>query len=732
MSKQTIAQTLHNSNVSEEESKIKRSSANRKRLTIGSSKINKVKAPKITKIFKNLQIDKDRQAAHDLKMLENPPEPQPEQSKELVESIRQRRLARKANPEELVTRKGILGLHLVSTADTNRLAALNDDQIEQRGSKRYRVTEDGVKVKMKKITKKRVTKNQGRTLKKFIENDSSLYPEFLKQSDEFKAAVVSVIQQGVTRGFVTEDELLYLMPKPEENVPLVEDIMDLCEDSGSPIKFDSTLDNLWSSLENDDDMRKRELEITQKIKGTLAGDIQGEDLKDDAVQNYIRDISRYPLLTKDQEVELSKRIEQGDQSAKLGLCNANLRLIVHSAKKYMGRNLAFLDLIQEGNIGLLRAVEKFDWRRGYKFSTYASYWIDQSIRRALADQSRPIRLPVHVEEKLNKYKKEKRALVDELGREPGDDEMAERLDVDLDTIYYFKRISQDTVSIDTMVGHSEDSDTQVVETIEDDRTMSPIDVASNRVLRSYIMDIIDGCLEPREKKVVLLRFGLDGTGVAHTLEEIGEVFHVTRERVRQIEEVALAKVRQHPDSYKLVDFLEGIMPQTFAPASFKREDKATLEIPYNKKITLDHLVDILDDSILTGNCSLYFLRGEMGSGKTTIVQEICKRIETVEQATSPTFALMQKYEVAINSNARQTGNIESVVHMDLHRLKVITDEDKDWIEEELINTANLIFVEWPEKLLKKQALIQFLGRKYFVIDTKIGKKRDHYFRIREN
>jgi RNA polymerase primary sigma factor len=716
MSTKTIAQTLAGTN-DNEGAKSKKSSANRKRLTIGSATRNRKKIPKITKIFKKKPAEV---VSTD------------EKSKQALEQAKTRRAIRK-NSQELVTRKGILGLNLVSTADTNRKKALDDDQIEQRGSKRYRVSEDGVKVKMKKITKKRNSKTQKRKLKKFIENDTSLYPEFQKQSDQFQQQVIETIKQGVTRGFITEDELLYLVPKPENNVSLVEDIMDLCEDSGAPVKFDSTLDALWSSLENDEEMKRRETELANKLKGSI-GDISGDDLKDDAVQNYIRDISRYPLLTKNEEVELSKRIEQGDQSAKLQLCNANLRLIVHSAKKYMGRNLAFLDLIQEGNIGLLRAVEKFDWRRGYKFSTYASYWIDQSIRRALADQSRPIRLPVHVEEKLNRYKKEKRKLIDELGREPSDDEIAEKLEVDIDTIYYFKRISQDTVSIDTMVGHSEDSDTQVVETIEDDRTIAPIDVASNKVLREYMMNIIDDVLEPREKKVILLRFGLDGTGVAHTLEEIGEVFHVTRERVRQIEEVALNKIRQHQESFKLVDFLKGIQPQTFAPSAFKRDDNVKLDIQFNKKIDFDKTISIIAQQIMENNCSLYFLRGNMGTGKTTIVQEVGKKINIKDTVSSPTFAIMQKYELEQFSVAKKTHDFNKVTHMDLHRLnkeKNALDGEIGWIEEELTNTDQVIFVEWPDKLLKKQAVIQWLGRKYLIIECKIGKKGDHYFRIKE-
>jgi RNA polymerase primary sigma factor len=730
MPKKTISDILHNASDQSTEKKGKKSSAERKRLTIGSAKVAKTKAPKITKIFTqksnypSLKQIKKETERKEQKLEEKDKKPKDEFDDFLENQPRENKTG------ELVTRKGILGLNLVSASETNRQLALDDDSIEQRGNRRYRVTEDGVKIKMKKVTKQRDNKNKNKTLKKFIENDVSLYPTFQASSEDFQARTVEVVKQGITRGFVTEDELIYLLPRPEENLDLLEDVMDLCEDSGCPISFDSTLDNLWAVLEDEEEMKKKELELAAKLSGALAGDVGGDELKDDAVQNYIRDISRYTLLTKEQEVELSKRIEQSDQAAKRELNNANLRLVVHAAKKYMGRNLAFLDLIQEGNIGLLRAVEKFDWRRGYKFSTYASYWIEQSIRRALADQSRPVRLPVHVEEKLNRFRREKRGLIDELGREPTDDELAERLEVDLDTIFYFKRISQDTVSIDAMVGFSEDSDTQIVEMIEDEASIQPIDEASKRILHSHIMTIIEDCLEPREKKVILLRFGLDGTGIAHTLEEIGDVFNVTRERVRQIEEVALNKIRSHPESYKLVDFLEGLNPQTFNPNAAKKESK-NVQLQLGKKVTLEQAVEVLTNQIDTKSCSVFFLRGEMGTGKTTLVQEICKRIGTATKATSPTFALMQAYELTANSQSRKLANFDSVVHMDLHRLKMIEEKDLGWIGEEIEDTAKIIFIEWPEKLLKKQAFIQFMGRKYYVIECKIGKKKDHYFRIKE-
>ena len=693
----------------------KRSSANRKRLTIGSAKQTKPKVPKITKIFTNDKDSVEKSQTNNTKNQSN--------------TTKTTRRSEKKEKNELVTRKGIIGLGLVSTAEINREIALNDEKIEQRGEKRYLLTEHGVKIKMKKITKKRENKTKNKKLKKFIEHDHSLYPEFLKQTLDFQRQVAAIIEQAVVRGFITENELLHILPRPEENVELLEDIINLSEDSGAPLMFDSTIEDLWSSLE--EDSKQKELDMINKFVEKLAGDVQGEELNDDTIQNYIRDVSKYPVLTKEEEIELAKRIEKGDQAAKRELTYSNLKLVVHTAKKYLGRNLSFLDLIQEGNIGLFRAVEKFDWRKGYKFSTYASYWIDQSIRRALADQSRPVRLPSHVDEKLNRYKKEKRAMIEELGREPTPEELAERLNVDINVIYYLRRISQETISIDTMVGYSEDSDTQMIETIEDDQITKPIDSASNQVLRENLMKIIDECLEPREKKVIMLRFGLDGTKVTHTLEEIGEVFKVTRERVRQIEEAALNKIRQHKDSYKLIDFLQGLKPQAFSSLTYKKNVQVPTTLPLNKKLTLEQIVEILVGQILTKSYSLFFLKGKMGSGKTTLVQKVCEQIDTTEPATSPTYNTIQVYLLANQSPARQVGHFEGVTHIDLHRLKQLSDNDLAWLEEELTKTEQIVFVEWPDKLLKKTSFLQFLGRRYLIIEAKIGKKQDHYFRLKE-
>lgn len=705
MPRKTIADLV---NKDKEKKEGKQSSANRKRLTIGSAKRTRVKAPKITKVFKKKEV--------------------PLKEGEVRKPINRRS---KREKSELVTRKGILGLNLVSAAEINRQAALKDETIEEVGSRRYKTTDTGVRIKMKKVSKKRDTKTEHKTLKKFIDNDTSLYVHFDKQPPELKEKIIETIKQGISRGFVTEDELLHLVPDPEQNIELLEDVIDLAEDSGAPVKFENTLDDLWSSLDEEEngEINKKDLELIEKMSKGFAGDVKGERLNDDTIQNYIRDVSRYPVLTKEQEVNLAQRIEQGDQAAKRELTYANLKLVVHNAKKYMGRNLDFLDLIQEGNIGLFRAVEKFDWRKGYKFSTYASYWIDQSIRRALADQSRPVRLPVHVEEKLSRFKKERRAAIEELGRNPTDEELAERLDIDLDTIYYFKRISQNTVSIDTNVSFNDDSNTQMVEMIEDESNSLPIESASVKILRRHLIKIVDDCLEPREKKVILLRFGLDGTNVTHTLEEIGQVFKVTRERVRQIEEVALNKIRQHPESYKLIDFLEGIKPDLFAKP--KTDAVEPTDIPFGKKIYLDKLLELVLPQIYTKNYSLFFLKGAMGAGKTTLVKELAKRLETKEEPTSPTFDLTHKYELSKKSEARQNSNFEKITHMDLHRLKNISEKDLEWVEEELIDSSNIVFVEWPDKLLKKQAFMQFLGRPYLIIECKIGKKGDYYYRIKE-
>jgi RNA polymerase primary sigma factor len=748
MARKTIAESLKRGNNGDEK-KNKKSSAERKRLTIGSSKTVKIKIPKITKIF----IKEDLPDEIDgVKRKISKAQKAAQKSKE----VRQRKAQLNADNaqnkdflddgyvppvEELVTRKGILGLNLISTADRRKQAAIDDSNIQNQGSKRYRVMEDGIKIKMKKVTKAKELKGGPKRLKSFISSDHSQYPVFQSQPIEFQAALAETIKQGIIRGFVTEDELFYCFPFPENNIDLLEDIFDLCEDSGAPISFEHSLESLWNmehetmQMDSEGDMVMQSIFKSPEESEKVLGDVSGSDLNDDSVQNYIRDISRFTLLSKDEEIELAKLIEQGDQAAKRKLNNANLRLVVHATKKYMGRNLAFLDLIQEGNIGLLRAVEKFDWRRGYKFSTYASYWIEQSIRRALADQSRSVRLPVHVEEKLNRFRKEKRAMTDMLGREPSDEEMAERIGVDLDTIFYFKRISQDTVSIDTIIGNSEDSDTQMIELIEDENTVQPLESASNQILRGHIMGIVDDILEPREKKVILLRFGLDGTGISHTLEEIGDVFKVTRERVRQIEEVALNKIRNHKDSFKLVDFLEGIHPELGNQNGPTENEENPLMI--GERMPIERMVEMIYYQILKGKFSLIFLKGHVGTGKTTFVKNICALLQTEEDATSPSYNILNHYRLMYNSQVAEKCNMSRVAHFDLQRL-FDNDEgagktwknDKEWVEEEMIDLQSVVFVEWGDKVLKDKEFMTYLGRDYLIVEAKISKEGDHYFRVK--
>jgi len=275
----------------------------------------------------------------------------------------------------------------------------------------------------------------------------------------------------------------------------------------------------------------------------------------DPVRMYLKEIGRIPLLNFDQEIDLAKRVEKGYKAAKQQLITSTLRLVVSSAKKYVGRGLTLLDLIQEGNQGLIRAVEKYDWRRGYKFSTYATWWIRQSITRAIADQARTIRIPVHMVETLNKYAQAERQLVQDLGREPLPEEIAAEMGIEVEKVYHLKKISQETVSIDSPVGDDSDEvESSLGDFIVDEDTTMPQEVAGRQLLREYVQEILHD-LDPREQKILKMRFGLED-GVTHTLEEVGQMFNVTRERIRQIEAKALSKLRKHPEVRKLHDYLK--------------------------------------------------------------------------------------------------------------------------------------------------------------------------------
>ncbi len=273
---------------------------------------------------------------------------------------------------------------------------------------------------------------------------------------------------------------------------------------------------------------------------------------DDPVRMYLKEIGRVPLLTAQQEIELAKRMEQGDGNAQKELAEANLRLVVSIAKRYVGRGMMFLDLIQEGNLGLIKAVEKFDYNKGYKFSTYATWWIRQAITRAIADQARTIRIPVHMVETINKLIRVSRQLLQKHGREPTAEEIAKEMELPVDRVREIMKIAQEPVSLETPIGEEEDS--HLGDFIEDHDAQAPADVASFTLLKEQLAEVLD-TLTTREKQVLMLRFGLDD-GKARTLEEVGKNFHVTRERIRQIEAKALRKLRHPSRSKKLKDFLE--------------------------------------------------------------------------------------------------------------------------------------------------------------------------------
>jgi RNA polymerase primary sigma factor len=273
---------------------------------------------------------------------------------------------------------------------------------------------------------------------------------------------------------------------------------------------------------------------------------------EDPVRMYLKEIGKVDLLTADEEIELAKRMEQGDEKAKQRLAEANLRLVVSIAKRYVGRGMQFLDLIQEGNLGLIKAVEKFDYTKGYKFSTYATWWIRQAITRAIADQARTIRIPVHMVETINKQIRVSRQLLQELGREPTPEEIAEKMDIPVERVREIMKISQEPVSLETPIGEEEDS--HLGDFIQDDNAPVPVDAATFTMLKEQLQEVL-GTLTEREQKVLILRFGLED-GRSRTLEEVGKEFNVTRERIRQIEAKALRKLRHPSRSRKLKDYLE--------------------------------------------------------------------------------------------------------------------------------------------------------------------------------
>ena len=410
--------------------------------------------------------------------------------------------------------------------------------------------------------------------------------KFIAQpSDEtlakFPKGIKELIQKGREQRFVTHQELLKAMPEVEDNVIMLDEVYTLFLDLGIEI-IDVKNELIWGKgkkkrtgkeTEADSDLKEEDWidldedfpedteEPTEKEEEEEEAAKEDADEKEakkranlkeianDSVRMYLSEIGRVELLTADEEIDLANRIEKGDPVAKQKLAEANLRLVVSIAKKYIGRGLSFLDLIQEGNIGLFRAVEKFDPKRGFKFSTYATWWIRQAITRAIADQARTIRIPVHMVETINKLTHTQRRLLQEFGREPTVEELASEMDMDVKKVRHILKISQDIVSLEAPVGAEEDS--KLGDFIEDDEAISPNDSTNRQIMKENIHYMLR-YLTPREQKIIRMRFGLDD-GIGHTLEEVGKEFGVTRERIRQIEAKILQKMRDHPTSIKIKD-----------------------------------------------------------------------------------------------------------------------------------------------------------------------------------
>lgn len=380
------------------------------------------------------------------------------------------------------------------------------------------------KVKAKKVAVKKVTTKKVKPISKKKKNAS-----------EYEAKKKLLLSKGKERGFITYDEILKEFPTIEEDVTLLEDIYDQCAAADIDILEGGRLLDDMSGIKEKDSFK--------------------DEASYDSIQLYLKEIGQHSLISGSQEKELAKRILQGDDEAKNILARANLRLVVSIAKKYVGRSsdLTLLDLIQEGNLGLFKAVDKFDFTKGFKFSTYATWWIRQAITRALADQSRTIRVPVHMVETIAKYKQVVRRLSQDLGRDPLPEEIAVEMGLEPEKIYMIEKIDQGTVSLEQPVGDEDDSKSTLGDFMADDKIPTPDQDSNRRIIRDQLQEILAD-LPPKEKKIIEMRNGLLD-GVYHTLEDVGKEFGVTRERIRQIEAKALEKMRQHEKIKRLQHFL---------------------------------------------------------------------------------------------------------------------------------------------------------------------------------
>ena len=387
--------------------------------------------------------------------------------------------------------------------------------------------------------KEKVNKVKKATSEVGTETKTETEPEPEKKQDAEKEKVMEIIQKAKKSGKITYGELASELD--EVNPEQIDKVFDAFETLGVNILKDDDEEPDFEDLEDVEEIKLEDIDV-MNIEGVST---------DDPVRMYLREIGRIPLLNYEEELDLAKRILEGDEEAKQKLAESNLRLVVSIAKKYVGRGMLFLDLIQEGNMGLIKAVDKFDYTKGFKFSTYATWWIRQAITRAIADQARTIRIPVHMVETINKLIRTSRHLLQQLGREPTPDEIAKEMEMPVEKVMEIQKIAQDPVSLETPIGEEDDS--HLGDFIPDDDSPAPQDSAAYTLLKEQLEEVMN-TLTPREAKVLKLRFGLED-GKARTLEEVGKEFQVTRERIRQIEAKALRKLRHPSRSKKLRDYM---------------------------------------------------------------------------------------------------------------------------------------------------------------------------------
>lgn len=425
----------------------------------------------------------------------------------------------------------------VEKIKTSKKAKVSNEETINKAKK-----EENREIKTTKKTEKdkKAMKAKEELKEKIKESNKSQEKEVEKSEENKNDKVKEIIEKVRTKGKITYGELATELD--EANSEQIDKVFDAFEEIGVDILQEELEEPDIEDLEEVEDIKLEEIDLNAAMDGVNV---------DDPVRMYLREIGRIPLLTYDQELELAKKVLEGDEEAKQKLAESNLRLVVSIAKKYVGRGMLFLDLIQEGNMGLIKAVEKFDYTKGFKFSTYATWWIRQAITRAIADQARTIRIPVHMVETINKLIRTSRHLLQQLGREPTQEEIAKEMEIPIEKVMEIQKIAQDPVSLETPIGEEDDS--HLGDFIQDDDSPAPQDSAAYTLLKEQLEEVMQ-TLTPREAKVLKLRFGLED-GKARTLEEVGKEFMVTRERIRQIEAKALRKLRHPSRSKKLRDYM---------------------------------------------------------------------------------------------------------------------------------------------------------------------------------